>query len=92
MQPTKLYQLNAYKALDFFITHVDLEIDLTQQPELSKAKLTIMPNLNTEHLPDDLQLDTDLARLLNGKNLDKRAPRQNSYIAVPMKKGRIFSA
>lgn len=79
MQTTKLYQLSEYKAPNYFMTHVDLEIDLAQQPELSKSKLTIIPNPDVEHLPDDLQLDGEFMLLssvkLNGRLLD-----ENEYL------------
>ncbi len=73
--PRKVYQLNDYKILDYFMTHVDLEIDLVQQPACSKAKLTISPNSAVPNRSDDLALDGEFMLLssikLNGRVLEE---------------------
>ena len=76
---TKLYQLSEYKVLDYFMTHVDLEIDLVHQPECSKAKLTIMPNPEISDLADDLCLDGEFM-LLTSIKLNGRVLENNEYV------------
>ncbi|RUR12931.1 hypothetical protein ELY15_03630 [Legionella sp. km772] len=81
MQTTtsKLFQLSEYKVLDYFMTHVDLEIDLAQQPECSKAKLTISPNPDCSSLPDELRLDGEFM-ILTSLKLDGKLLKEDEYV------------
>lgn len=54
---SKEYKLIDYKILDFFIEHVFLELDLTQQPIQSTALLQIKPNPKALSNSQDLHLD-----------------------------------
>jgi aminopeptidase N len=69
---TKEFKLSDYKVLDFFVSHVDLEIDLTQKPVLSKARLLIKPNPLSSSRATDLELD--------GENMKLRAIRLNGEV------------
>lgn len=70
---TKIFKLNEYKALPFLMKHVDLTIDLTKKPVVSKSSLKFIPNPQSSEPVTDLVLDgtnmtlTDIS--LNGKPL-----------------------
>lgn len=67
----KEHKLSDYKPLDFVARHIDLTIDLTQQPFQVKATLTIVP----KSLCNQLILDGQNIKLtylaMNGKKLDQ---------------------
>jgi len=69
----KIYQLSEYEVPDFFMTHVDLEIDITKNPPQSKARLTLKPNPAISIHPSNLILDGENMKLssllLDGKPL-----------------------
>lgn len=64
-------KLADYKELDYFVPHIDLTIDLSTDPVVTKSKLTVKPNSKKDPLSNDLILDgTDLTLLklsLNGE-------------------------
>ncbi len=68
-----VYRLNDYQALDFFMQHVELELDLTKLPIQSKATLTIIPNLES----NSAQLQ------LNCENLILNSIRLNNQTLSP---------
>lgn len=63
---SKVYKLKDYKVLDYFVTHVDLEIDLSKQPIRSKAVLKISPNehVNSKERSRDLMLHGENMKLI----------------------------
>lgn len=69
-----VYQLSHYKVLDYIMTHVQLEIDLTKKPAHTKVCLTIKPNPNVTDRSKDLVLDGEHLMLthvaLNNRTLD----------------------
>lgn len=73
----KCYELSQYKVLDYFMTHVVLQIDLTTKPAHSSAQLTIKPNPNIPNPAADLRLDGEHMVLtslkLNGCVLESSA-------------------
>ncbi len=91
-----MYHLNEYKVLDYFMVHVDLEINLAQSPECSRATLTIKPNAELQDLSDDLYLDGELMHLtslkLNGKtlNIDDYLLTEDALIIKNVPKDREF--
>lgn len=54
---TYLRNLSDYKPLDYLVTHVDLEIDLSRKPVESTASLLIIPNPEAGVSSSDLVLD-----------------------------------
>lgn len=72
---SKVYKLSEYKILDYLVEHVDLEIDLSQNPVRSKALIQIVQNPKLETHSKELVLDgenmTLTSILLNGEELDK---------------------
>lgn len=68
-----VFRLNDYKVLDYLVTHIDLEIDLSKKPVQSKACLTIEPNPKSQSHSLDLELHGKNMILesisLNGKTL-----------------------
>ena len=69
----KVYRLSEYKVLDYFVKHVDLEIDLTETPVKVRGVLKIIPNPASQNRANDLVLDgqnmTLTSVLLNDKLL-----------------------
>ncbi|HHI5329640.1 TPA: hypothetical protein ACPYPK_003116 [Legionella pneumophila] len=65
--------LSDYKVLNFFMSHVELEIDLTKTPVQVKSKLTITPNPKANEPSTELVLDGQNMQLtsvsINGKTL-----------------------
>ena len=91
------YKLSEYKVLDFFVKHVDLELDLTKEPVQSKALLTIEPNPKSLSQSDTLQLDfenmTLTALSLNGRPLtaDEYHIKDNSLIIKGVPQDKSFT-
>lgn len=75
----QLYQLSQYKVLDYFMTHVDLELDLSKQPECSKAKLTIKPNPQAPNRSNELHLDGKFMMLTSLK-LNNKILKEEDYL------------
>ncbi|KGP62761.1 aminopeptidase N [Legionella norrlandica] len=71
---SKVKKLSDYKVLDYFVTHVDLQIDLSKSPVESKARLQVVPNPKLESHSPDLVLDGENMTLvslhINSKLLD----------------------
>ena len=70
---SKAYKLSDYKVLDYFVKHVDLELDFTKDPIQSKSALRIEANPQVETRSVDLRLDGEYMELtsisLDGKLL-----------------------
>lgn len=92
-----VYKLSDYKVLDFFVRHVDLELDLTKEAPQSKALLTIEPNPEFSPHPTDLQLDCQNMQLtsvlLNGRLLstEEYELKDNSLIIKNVPHGLEFT-
>ena len=67
----KVYRLSDYKKIAYLVTHVDLTIDLTQEPVRVKSVLAIRPNPDCASHPVDLMLDGENMRLISIKLNDK---------------------
>ena len=65
-----------YKSPDHFITHIDLQLDLSQKPIQGKSRLVIKPNPEHKDHPKNLILDGENLQLrsltLNGKKLEPK--------------------
>lgn len=72
---SKVFNLSDYKILDYLISHVELEIDISKDPVQTKASITVIPNSQVEALSYDLILDGENMKLtsiaLNGNPLDE---------------------
>ncbi|KTC90311.1 DUF3458 domain-containing protein [Fluoribacter dumoffii] len=70
-----IFRLSDYKILDYFVKHVDLEIDLSKKPFQARAILIIAPNPKSTSRPNDLELDGENMILesifLDGNKLSK---------------------
>ncbi|CAM3012042.1 aminopeptidase N [Legionella worsleiensis] len=71
----KIFNLKDYKVPDYFISHVDLEIDLSKDPVQTKASITVIPNPKVKPHAKELILDGENITLtsiaLNNEPLDK---------------------
>lgn len=68
---SKVKKLSDYKVLDYFVIHVDLQIDLSKKPVESTARLTVVPNPEVESPSKDLVLDGENMTLVSLKMNDK---------------------
>ncbi|HAT1772242.1 TPA: aminopeptidase N [Legionella pneumophila] len=62
---SKVKKLSDYKSLDYFVIHVDLQIDLSKKPVESKARLTVVPNPSVDSHSNDLVLDGENMTLVS---------------------------
>lgn len=91
------YKLSEYKVLDFFVKHVDLELDLTKETVQSKAVLKIEPNPLFHPQSNTLQLDFENMILttlsLNGRPLtaDEYQLKDNSLIIKDVPQDKSFT-
>ncbi|CEG56925.1 aminopeptidase N [Legionella fallonii] len=78
-----VYKLSEYKPLNYYVTHVDLEIDLSKKPIQSTASLTITPNPEADSHSADLILDGEQMTLtsiyLDGKSLPAESYRISDH-------------
>lgn len=81
---SEVYRLSDYKALEYFITDIDLEIDLSKKPVESKASLTIKPNPNVDSHSSQLILDGE-NMILTSIYLDGTPLSTDAYILTESK-------
>lgn len=69
----KVYNLSDYKACDYLMSHVALQVDVSERPVKSKATLTMQPNPKANSRAADMVLDGENMTLtsvaINGKTL-----------------------
>lgn len=75
---SKVKKLSDYKSLDYFVIHVDLQIDLSKKPVESKARLTVVPNLNVDSHSNDLVLDGENMTLVS-LQMNDNLLKENEY-------------
>lgn len=74
-----VYKLNDYKVLEYLIKHIDLELDLSQKPVLSKAVLTIIPNPAHKKHSTELTLDGEYM-ILKSVSLNGQLLKSHQYV------------
>lgn len=93
----KVYKLSDYKPLEYRVSHVDLEIDISKKQAQSKSILTISPNPKSDSYSRELVLDcenmTITSIFLNGLVLkeDQYAVTDHSLIIKNIPEGQEFT-
>jgi len=77
----KVFRLNDYQVPYFLITHIELQVDLSQAPVQVKSRLTIKANPECKNIPQNLVLDGENMNVLSIK-LDGHVLRDQEHYTL----------